>query len=238
MNIAKYEELTGTTVPDSDVARVTAQLARTQSMLETMLGYTLDPDLTNTNLYNELGKTQLECACPNVDTENLDPPDPVVGAYRLFNYNTLDKFIQVDPFIQINKVKLVYLRPGSGDNGVTMKTFDSDEVRIHQGRDSWSKYLERCLNCFCVCDCNNCVQLAVDAEWGWDEPEDIPDEILYVQAEMARWYSDVKKDIRSQSIDSHSYTKFDRSAPESEPYNLSVIKRYAGPNGSVMVMPV
>lgn len=218
---------------------VTATLARVQSMLETMLGFTLDPSLVNTNLYNELGKTQLECACPDVDSEDLQPADAVVNAYRLYDFNDLDQYFWIDPFKKINKVKLVYIKQGSGTTGVTIKTFDDDEIRIHQGRGTLKKYLERCLSCNCQCSCTECVQLAVDAEWLWADSSEIPSDLLYVWSDMVTWYSNPKNvaGIKSESIDTHSYTRFDDKRPEFEPYNLSVIKKYAGPYGSTTVMP-
>lgn len=238
MNLSEYQSLSGITVSSSNTALVTAQIARTQAMLETMLGFTLDSSKVNTNLYNELGKTVNECACPSVDTENLQDPDTVTTAYRLYRYNTLDKYFHVDPFKRLNKVKLVFIKQGAGDNGITLKTFDLDEVRVQYGRESWSKYIEHCLDCLCSCDCDDCVQLAVDAEWVWSDSTELPLDLKYVWVDMITWYANCKKDIRSESIDTHSYTKFDRSAPELEPQNLAVIKKYAGPYGSVTVNPV
>ena len=234
MNLSEYESLTGITVPAAQQAAVTAALNRVQAILETMLGFTLDPSQRNTNLYNELGKTQLECACPSVDTENLQPADDVVNGYRLFDYNELDKYVWIDPFKKINKVKLVYIKQGTGNQGVTLKTFDNDEVRLHQTQGTLKKYLERCLDCFCTCDCTSCVQLAVDADW---EFETLPTDLQYVFADMVTWYSNSRRDIKSETIDTHSYTKFERRVPEEEPHNLSVIKKYAGPHGTAATIP-
>jgi len=237
MTLEEYQTLTGTTVTAGNTAKVTATIARTQVMLETLLGYTLDPANVETNLYNELGKTTRECFCPSVDLENLDDPDAVIGAYRLFRYNDLDKYFHVDPFSQLNAVKLVFIKSGAGDNGVTLKTFDVDEVRVNYGRDGLAKYIEHCTDCLCSCDCQDCVQLAVDAEWLWTG--DLPTALQYLWADMISFYSDDKKtDIKSESIDTHSYTRFDKLAPEQEPQNMAVLKRYAGPYGSVMAMPI
>jgi hypothetical protein len=202
-------------------------------MLETMLGYPLCSSKGQANLYNELGKTQLECACPDVDTENLDDPDPIEGNYRLFNYDESDKYFHVDPFSAIYKVKLVFVRSGTGDQGITLKTFDADEIRLHIGREGWSKYIEHCMECFCICDCSGCVQLAVDADWLWQTDGQIPKDLQYVWADMVTFYSDTKRKIKSETITTHSYTKSDNIAPEAESTNLAVIRRYAGPHGSV-----
>ena len=55
---------------------------------------------------------------------------------------------------------------------------------------------------------------------------------------MATYYSDPNSNIRSESIDTHSYTKFSDIAPENESFNLAVLKKYAGPYGSVSRMPI
>lgn len=235
MNLAKYQELTGVTVPASRTAIVTASLRRTRSILETMLGFTLDTGKAQQNLYNEVGKTSRECSCPSVDTEDLEDPDEVEGSYRLFSYNENDTYFHIDPFVTLYKVKLVFNRQGEGDDGVTIKTFDDNEIRVDTGRDGLQKYIQHCQDCLCVCGCHDCVQLAVDAEW-YNETC-VPLDLQYVWADMVTWYTDSRKDIKSQSIDTHSYTKFDRVTPETEPHNLLVIKKYSGPYGSVTVAP-
>lgn len=239
MDLSKYQELTGLSVSSAKAGLIQAQINRVQAMLETMLGYPLSPGDVNTNLYNELGKSRDECACPSVVTqdEDLEDPDTVVGAYRLFPYNDLDQYLHIDPFSRINKVKLVFIRQGEGNNGVTIRTFDTEKLRIDIGRDGIGKYLELCRDCLCTCDCNNCVQFAVDAEWLWDDQDEVPLDLQYVWADMVTYYSNPKRDIKSESITTHSYTKFDKVAPETEPHNLAVIKKYAGPHGSATVMP-
>jgi hypothetical protein len=235
MDLSKYQELTGITVSASRAVYVQAQINRSIAMLETLLGFTLDPENVDTNLYNEVGKARTECACPSVDTEDLDDPDEVIGAYRMFPYNTLDQFLHVDPFTKLHAVKLVFVKQGASGDGVTLRTFNDERVRVHQGRDGIAKYIELCRDCFCDCGCDGCVQLAVDADWLWEG--ELPNDLLYVLADMVTYYSDQKRNVKSESITTHSYTKFDRVAPETEPQNLAVIQRYAGPLGSATVMP-
>lgn len=237
MTLSEYQTLAGVTVSSSNTTKVTATIARTQAILETLLGFTLDPDEVTTNLYNERGKTDENCFCPSVDLSGLDDPDTVVGAYRLYRYNDLDKYFHIDPASRINAVKLVYIKQGTGNNGITFKTFDWDEIRVSYGRDGFTKYIEHCEDCLCSCDCDECVQLAVDAEWLWDD--ELPLDLQYLWADMITWYSDSKnKGIKSETIDTHSYTRFDNKPPETEPQNLAVLKKYAGPYGSVSGMPV
>jgi hypothetical protein len=236
MTLGEYETITGTTVPAGDVDRVTAQIARTQRILETMLGYTLDSTLVDENQYDEIGKTATDCPCPDVDIEDLDPADAVVGSYRLYSYNRHDSFLAIDPATAIYAVKLV-------KDGITFKTLDTDEYRANL-KHGFIKYLQRCEECnWCTCttECY-CVQLAVDGTWLWGEDDTIPSDLLDVWASFVTYYSDAKKDIQSERLGSHSYSKFyDNSKnqpmplgkPEIDQYNLSVLTKYAGPLGSL-----
>lgn len=225
MDIAKYEELTGITVPASQQTYVTAIIRRTQRVLENLLGFTLDPDLYDQNQYTELGKTTSECPCPAEDMD-LDPADPVIFAYRLYPYNEKDKFLSIDPATEIHAVKLV-------KDGVTYRTIEPHEYR-GQVKQGLIKFLEQ-IKCFCSfsCECScSQMQLAVDATWVWAEDE-IPEDLLDIWADMVTAYSDPKYDIKSETLGPHSYTRFDNTYPEQDPDNLAVIKKYAGPLGSV-----
>jgi len=230
MNLTKYEEITGLTVPTARQAFVTAQLNKTRRVLERLLGFTLVSASVNTNQYTETGKTQSECPCPST-TATYDDPDAVIGAYRLFPYNPKDRHLLIDPASAINKVKLV-------NGSVTYRTFEADEFRpnlLH----GFIKSLEVVNCCWTACNCGcNChqVQLAVDANWLWEDAgavSTIPDDLLDVWAEMTTYYSDSKKDIKSETLGPHSYSKKDSGYPEEMLANLAIIKKYAGPLGSV-----
>jgi hypothetical protein len=228
MTIAQYQTLTGITVPASQVAYVEAQIRRTQRILEEMLGYTLDETLVDENQYTETGKTSSECPCPQ-SVGTLLAPDAVVYAYRLFPYNAKDTFLSIDPATVIHKVKLV-------KDSVTYRTLDADEYRGQVNR-GLIKYLEQ-IECWCSCNCDcDGMQLAVDADWVWADEDDIPEALLDVWADMVTTYSDPKDGIKSETLGSHSYTRFDQEKPEYQSHNLSVIKRFAGPLGSVKRTP-
>lgn len=229
MTLAELSNLTGLNIPKRDYKRYNAQIARTQKILETLLGFTLDQGSVDTNYYEELGKlATLGCPCPTVvvDEDSLNDPDEVVYAYRMFAYNRRDKYIKLDPFTEINAVKLV-------KNGVTYKTFDTSEYRIHIENGGLSKYLEICESCGCNIECENCVQLAVDADWLWDEDATIPEDLLGVWADMVVYYSNQNRDIKSETMGPHSYTKFDRGIIELQEINRSILLRYAGSNGTI-----
>lgn len=217
MNITEYQELSGINVASKDVDRVTATISKTQKILEGMLGYSLDT--RDTNEYDEIGKTITECPC-DINLDNLSAPDSVEFAYRLFTYREDDKYLSIDPATVIYAVKLV-------KDGVTVKTLDSDDYRAHF-KNGLIKFIER-RKLWCDIECEF-VQLAVDAEWAFEE---VPDDLSYIWADMITYYSDLNKDIKSQVLGTHSYTKFDNREPENKSENLSIIKKYAGPNGSL-----
>lgn len=227
MDIKKYTKLTGKSVSESETATFNATIRRTKAMLETLLGFTLAPS----DLYNELGKAQADCACPKVDTSTLLAPDEAQGVYKLFTYNKNDRFLFVDPFKEIYSVKLVYLETDS--DFVTVKTLEN--TKAQHGRDGIGKYIENCQTCACECDCDGCVQLAVEADW----LDCYPDDILYLWCDMIDYELDCNKGYKSESVDGHSWSKTNDaiSRPETLPQNVLLLKRYAGPYGSVAVMP-
>lgn len=235
MNLSEYQTITGTTVRTSNQTRVTAVIVKAQRILEEMLGFTLDPALFDDNKYTELGKTPSECPCPvNIDEDALDAADAVVGAYRQFNYHKNDRFLTIDPATAIHAVKLVF-------NDITLKTLTTDEYRLHesQGLIKYLELTEECCTGLIRCiDCCTNVQMVVDATWVWDTDQ-IPDDLLQVWTDMITFYSNLKRDIRSQTLGPHSYTKFQKAdmPPQEDKENISVIKKYAGQHGSVKRIP-
>lgn len=235
MDLTSYQTITGKTVATASQTLVTAQIARTKRMLETMLGYSLDS--FSTNLYNERGKTQYENPCSIVDTENLVAADAVVYAYRIFNYTTTDPYFFVDPFVDLHAVKLITtVDPISGSNGVTVKTFTADELQVHNSTgEVWTKYIQHTPN-YRRYEClDRTFQVAVDATWGFAASPDnttIPDELKDVWADMTTWYSKGKEGVKSETIGPHSYTMQDDTAPEMRSRSLQVIRKYAGANGT------
>lgn len=232
MDLKKYEELTGIIIPADKRAYYTAQIKRVQRKLETLLGYTLEPS----NIYTELGKTQVECVCPDTPpTSSLLPPDAVRGIYKVFPYNYKDKFLHIDPFLDVYNVKLV--RVLNNKQFITYKVFDTFTAQyMTQGIGN---HIERCETCFCDCDCKDCVQLAVDADWVdfTEEDSDIPDDLLYLWCDMIDFYADQSRDIKSESVDGHSWSKGEIKAPEETTEAILLLKRYAGPYGSITRMP-
>lgn len=230
MNIDKYSELTGVTVDESDEALIKAQIRRTKSILENMLGYSLNKKKASENQYEEAGKTISDF---DDILSDLAPADDVVGSYRLFSYNEKDIYLPVDPYTEIHVAKLVVSKPGAKPNGVTVQTFSATES-LEYVENGIKKYLlnnDHCHRIFaCYCSHYN-VQLAVDADWLNEDC--LPEDLMYVWADMVTYYSDEKKDIKSETLATHSYTKQTLGRPEELSESLKIIQKYAGPNGSV-----
>lgn len=223
MNLSDYEMLLG--IESSNDARTIAALGQAQSTIEALLGFTLDTELVADNFYTEIGKTTSECSCPVSSHDNLNPPDAVQYAYRLFPYNKKDTYLSIDPCTEIHAIKLV-------NNGVTCRTLDINDYNAHS-YGGLIKYIEQCHR-FCLCKkyCV-CTQLAVDAEWVWQDEGSIPTDLMYVWAELAQMYSNDRRDIKSETLGTHRYEKFDDASVNGIlSRNMAVLSKYAGPNGT------
>lgn len=231
MNLEKFQALTGITVPESKKAFYEAQIRRVQNKMETLLGFTLEPQA----LYRELGKAQNEWSCSSTpEPSQLLPADGVKGIIKLFPYNKKDKFLHIDPFHDVYSAKLVKV---SSDKGfITYKIFDNMAKQFKNG--GIGNYLERCPKCHCNCECNDCLQLAVDADWvDFSEDEEIPNELLYLWADMVIYYADPYRNIKSESVEGHSWSKGNITAPEESVESKLLLSKYAGPYGSVKKVP-
>jgi len=249
VNLEKYQELTGITVAQSKEAKVNAAIRRTKSQLEALLGFSLKPK----NLYSEKGKVQLEGAFPTPDEieEDLLPPDEETNLYKLFPFNDTDQYFHVDPFKDLYNVKLVL--PTTDGEFITV--VDLENAVTHYGRDRVAKYIERHYQWFTwswyktwIYGWNDepdaGLMLAVDASW----LDCYPDDLLYLWADMVTYYTDptysVMGNIKSESVDGHSWAKggnapggVDR-APHETQESIILLRRYAGPFGTVARNPV
>lgn len=236
MDISKYEELRGIIVEDSDKPLITAQIRRTKTILESMLGYSLDKKKAGINQYEEKGKVTTDCIFNGpvifweIDDLHLSAPDEVEGSYRIFPYNQNDQYFAVDPYTTLYKVKLVFIKAGEEPNGVTHKTFKDSKIGVYRS-GSIAKYIERYRDWCCTCSCDISAQLAVDADWLNEEC--LPDSLLYIWSDMVEYYSDEKRNVKSETLSTHSYTKETVPKPEELPESIKIITKYAGPHGSV-----
>jgi hypothetical protein len=232
VNLEKYTELTGETIAPSQEAKFKATIRRTKTTLETMLGFSLKPK----NLYTERGKVQFEGYLPILDDfDNLLEPDEEQGTYKLFPYNENDKFFHVDPFTNLYHVKLVM--PINDGEFVTI--VELDNVVAQYGRDGIAKYIERHWAWFTwewyhtykygfTSADDEGLMLAVDADW----LNCYPDDLNYIWVDMITHYADPNNNIKSESVDGHSWSKDDMTKPEYSIQSQKIISRYAGPFGA------
>lgn len=228
MSFDEYQTLSGITVPTAQVTFVTALILRSRAILEGLLGFTLVEADVDNNEYVSIGQTASDCPCPDdVDVADLEPPDAVVKAYRLYDYKRVDTYLSIDPCTAVNAVKLV-------KDGITFKTLDSDSYRV-QFKQGLAKFIEQ-IECFCAIVQDNCwgVQLAVDADWVWEDEDDMPEELRYIWVDMVTFYAKGDKtNLKREALGPHSYSLYEEQPPENIKDNLEIIQKYAGPNGSV-----
>lgn len=245
MTIAEYQTLTGTTVPDADVTRVTAVIKRAETKLETLLGYSL----SKPKKWNELGKVQLDGlvpfpSLPVSDTvlDNLIAADDQTGDIQLFNFDALDKHIRINPAKEVYKAKIVL--PVNDSEFITIYEIDgltpflnsAGLVTALSRNEYWFTW--GWWNSLLWSDKKN-LQIAVEAEYvNVCDASKYPD-LAYLLADMVTYYADpnysVMGVIRSESIDSHSYSRAstgatpDQAAPEGQASSRMIIEKYAGP---------
>ncbi|RDH76347.1 hypothetical protein DVS77_21575 [Mycolicibacterium moriokaense] len=100
---------------------------------------------------------------------------------------------------------------------------------INDAAAPYTRYLELsrhvCRLTGCICQ-DGFVQVAVDAKWAFD---DLPLELAQIWADSIANGLDDKSNVKSESLGSHSYTKFDKG----DPFVIysDVIAAFAGPNG-------
>lgn len=238
MDLAKYEELTGTTVADSQKARVNASIRRANVLLESALGFSLSP---NKNIdKEELGKVQFQGAYPYYpwSQQQLLPADEQEADYRLFYYNPLDPYIKTDPARNIYHVKLVQAQ--NDDQFVTIMDLN-DFTSKTSGK--FGKYIQKSASWFNWNWYNwltnqigngNALMVAVDADWM--TCNNMPDDLAFIWADMVSYYSSedisVTGNLKSESVNGHSYSYEKAVAPEEVVATQKILRAYAGPNGS------
>lgn len=230
----KFQTLTGITLTTAQAARYSDALATAVSQLELLLGWPLDPASWE-NSYIENGKSKNDCTCPDADTDT-DPADTYdEGTYRLYAHNPRDRWMRIDPALEVQSIKIVR-------NGYTCKTLDLSkyQLKTENGNPTFIQLIDvgdpcNCYQNWSICGCSNqpksdnqIYDIAVHATWAF---ETLPDVLLRVLAELVAYEYDLKKDVRSESVVSHSYSKNDPITP-AERY-ADVLKRYAGPTGTV-----
>lgn len=245
MTIAEYQELTGTTVSEADTPRVKAAIRKAEIKLGTLLGYPLSKQKT----WTELGKVRYDGLVPFPSLplsddviDKLNAPDDQNGEIQLFNIDELDKHIRINPAKEVYRAKIVL--PVNRDEFVTIYDLENATpylnttglvvaISRYYSWFSWTWW-----NSLAWPDRNN-LMLAVEADYvNVCDANKYPD-LAYLLADMVTYYSDphysVLGNIRSESIDSHSYSRAstgstpDSAAPEGQGSSKLIIEKYAGP---------
>lgn len=242
MTIAEYQNLTGTIVAGADITRMTAIIRRSESKLEGLLGYSL----SRQKKWAELGKIQYSGLTPFPSLpvsddvlNNLQPADDETGDTQLFNFDELDTHIRINPAKEVYRAKIV--APVTRDEFITI--YDLDNVAPYLNAAGLVTAITKYNTWFTwswwgSLSTSN-LMLSVDADF-----VDVCDvnsyaDLAYLLADMVTYYADpsysVMGNIRSESIDSHSYSRAstgstaDSSAPEGQAAARRIIEKYAGP---------
>lgn len=242
MTIDEYQAITGMTVSDADIPRVKANIRRAEIKLEELLGYSLSKQ----NKWTDLGRVRFDGFLPfpslsNADGRDLDEPAEQFGTIQLFNFDELDTHIRINPAKQVHRTSVVY--PVSRDEFITVADLNASPYLNNAGlvvavsrQPEWFTWgWWGALN---IQHRKN-LMLAVDADYvNVCDANRYPDLALLL-ADMVTYYSDpwfsVMGNIRSESIDSHSYSRAstgkdpDSSAPQGQPSARRTIQKYAGP---------
>jgi hypothetical protein len=245
MTIAEYQELTGVTVSEADEPRVKAALRKAEVKLGSLLGYSLSKQ----QKWTELGRVRFDGLAPfpslpvsEEAIDNLLPAGEQSGTYQLFNFDELDKHIRINPAKQVYRAKIVL--PVNRDEFITVHDLENAAPYLNSAGlvtaitrySTW--YTWTWWNSLLWTDRQN-LMLAVDADFvNVCDANKYPD-LADLLADMVAYYSDVNYsvmgNIRSESIDSHSYSRAstgktpDEAAPQGQLEARKIIEKYAGP---------
>lgn len=243
MTIQEYEKLTGLSVDEADIPRLKAVIRRSEAKLGSLLGYSLSKQKT----WTELGKVQFDGLDPfpslPVSDEllnNLRPADEEMGEVQLFSFDELDTHIRINPATRIYRAKVVL--PVSDDEFVTV--YDLLNGIPYLNNAGLAVAITRYSTWFTWTWWNSLLwaqrsgmMLAVDADYL--DVCQMEDDLAYLLADMVTYYADPEYsllgNIRSESIDSHSYSRASTGrtasemAPEGQPDAKAIIAKYAGP---------
>ncbi len=215
----RYSELTGIQITDANKARIQGAIQRCLAIFEDLLGYTLDPEQRTFNEFESLSPTV---------------------AYRIFPLRRKDKYHHIDAATAVYDVRILR-------NGNVNQALASDEWSAVYRRGIYKFFtinkilnLPAFYNTFFYDTYLSIINsqydnyaILVDADWMFKE-DAFPDDLMAVFCEMVTYYSDLKRNIRSETLGPHSFTKFSQDAPEEMESNRRIINRFAGPRGSIV----
>lgn len=245
MDQSTFTSLTGIQLTATQSANFDALAEMSGDMLAEALGWPLDPEDWG-NQYTEQGILPDPDSWDfdwdwDINTADLLPADTVVGQLRQFRWAEDERFMFIDPATAIHAVKLV-------KDDITVHVFKPEHYRVQwtNGQVPFSRYIEIRPNSLLTkwllflwaplpelmfgMEHRFC-QLVIDADWGFTS-DNLPTPIMRVWAEQIAYELDLKRDIKSENMLGHSYSKDKRDTPITK--YLSTLQKYAGPNSSVV----
>jgi hypothetical protein len=238
VDLSNYIEIAGVDVKDEQRGFVTANIAKARYMLESALGFPLDAEKAQTNLYTETGQAPDDnWICGGSDADLLPAESEPDEVYRLFAQSEplstyqVGVLTRIDPCTSISKIKLVH-------GTVNVHTFTTNELALLSGPNGYSRLLDLALIFPNPCRCGHRLQVAVSADWLGKEEDQLPDDLLSVWADVTTWLSDKTRNIKSENRGTRSYTKSESKSPLEDPANKSILESYAGPRGTAGRLPV
>lgn len=234
MNKELYETLTGAQIPPARAARMNAVINRVNGIAEGLLGF----NPAGPSTFTEHGKSN---GLP-IDLENLLPADEVdsgEGNFVGIPYRYKDIYFQIPPALAVHSVKLGV--PISSDEFVAVKTLPefylkADGSKITAVEKPLGVYWADVVQTYFVEPDMN-VQLFIDGTWL--VCNDLPLDLQYALVDMVDYYSagnvSVAGNVKSESINGHSYTRSDAQAPERTPETRSIFTKYSIKNQNPVV---
>lgn len=240
-----YQQLTGVTIPESQLPQYTAWINRANAILWDKLGWTVPTE----DYITIAGKTKTDCPC-EIDRDNLDPAPQIRGQARVYPVNIKEPNVLTDPFTKVHAVYLCKVEP----EGRRIMS-ENNSVVITKTVENWSpayfsnalgKYIRKCMGLSaCLCSgiegCKDCINVLVDADWV--SAENMPDDLLWLIVDYVEWLkgggaTNAALNLTSESVTGHSvsYGKGVRDGtfnPYNDPANENILLKYSGPYGSV-----
>jgi hypothetical protein len=158
--------------------------------------------------------------------------DPVTLAEtRYYDLNVNDPYILLDPYKTITSIEIM-----KGAEVVDTLVLGDDYSTYT--KNGISKYIQliTCMNLqlprypFLCCNKPTDYRLKVV---GIFEFATVPQDISMIWADMITYYVDPNRDLKSQTLGSHSYTRGNMTPPEQDKANTQVTMKYAGSNGMI-----
>lgn len=235
MNKELYETLTGTQIPPAQAARVNAVINRVNALAEGLLGFSP----VGPSTFTELGKSNgLPIDLDNLQPADEDESDSGAGSYASIPYRYKDIFFAIAPATAVHAVKLGV--PISSDEFVSVKRLDEFYLKANGSIVTaiekplgvyWSDVVQ---TYFVEPDMN--VQLFVKGNWL--AGADLPTDLQYALVDMVDYYkapnTSVAGNLKSESINGHSYSLSDAKAPETTTA-AAIFQKYSIKNMSPVI---